>query len=246
MMKMQTNHRPYPLPIRPWIMTQTWNDVFFIHWPVDFDDIRDKVPKPLYIDTFNGRAWIGIVPFHITDFKVRDIFSIPFSSAFPEINVRTYVTYNNKPGVYFFSLDAGHWMASVAARTAARLPYFFSKIDVAKKNGIITYKSSRQDTNRLDGEFEGSFSSDHTTYKSEKGSLDEWLTERYCFYTTYRNKLYRCDIHHEKWELQKAEGEILTNTLVSSQGITLPDDKPVFHYASRKKALIWPLIQVRK
>ncbi|MFC7391692.1 YqjF family protein [Scopulibacillus cellulosilyticus] len=245
-MKMQTNHRPFPLPIRPWMMTQTWNDVFFIHWPIDFDDIRDKVPKQLYIDTFDGRAWIGIIPFHITDFKVRDVFSIPLTNAFPEINVRTYVTYDNKPGVYFFSLDAGHWMASVAARTLTPLPYYFSKIDLTKQNGAITYKSSRQDKNSSNGEFEGTFSSISSTYKSEKGTLDEWLTERYCFYTMNRNKLYRCDIHHEKWELQKAEGEILTDTLVSSQRISLPDKKPVLHYASRNKALIWPLVRVRK
>ncbi|MGC4378649.1 DUF2071 domain-containing protein [Fictibacillus sp. Mic-4] len=246
MMKMQTNHRPYPLPKRPWIMTQTWNDVIFAHWPISIDQLKDKVPPQLEIDTFEGRAWIGIVPFHITDFKVRDVFSIPFTDAFPEINLRTYVVYDDKPGVYFFSLDAGHWMAARLARMFTPLAYHFAKIDVTKKDGEISYKSSRQGRNGGNGEFEGLFSPSSTNFQSEKGSLDEWLTERYCLYTSSGKNMYRIDIHHEKWELQKAEGEILAETLTSSHGIILPDEKPLLHYASCNKTLIWPIIQVKK
>ena len=98
-------HRPWPIPQKPWVMAQTWSNLLFAHWPVDAALLRKQIPEPLQIDTFDGTGWIGVVPFEL---RVRPRFLpvIPRIAAFPEINVRTYVTLDGKPGVWFFSLDA--------------------------------------------------------------------------------------------------------------------------------------------
>src|SRR5947207_7616312 len=111
----QTVHRPWPLPKGPWIMTQTWDNLLFAHWPISPDAMRQVVPPALELDTYDGKAWLGIVPFEITDFRPRSFPGIPGLSTFPEINVRTYVTLGGKPGVYFFSLDAANLPAVIGA-----------------------------------------------------------------------------------------------------------------------------------
>src|SRR5262245_24230854 len=99
-------------------MTQSWHDLLFAHWPIDADVLRDKIPPTLPLDVFDGRAWIGVVPFHMTNVGPRGLASLPVVSAFAELNVRTYVTIGGKPGVYFFSLDAASTLAVIGARTA--------------------------------------------------------------------------------------------------------------------------------
>jgi uncharacterized protein YqjF (DUF2071 family) len=131
----KTEHRPWPLPTKPSLMKQSWHDLLFAHWPVPFQTIRNMVPSPLDIDLYEGSAWVGVVPFHMSNIQLRGLPApaIPFTSKFPEINVRTYVTYGNKPGVYFFSLDATNLLAVKAARLSFKLPYFFSSISVKQK-----------------------------------------------------------------------------------------------------------------
>ncbi|MCU1386410.1 MAG: hypothetical protein JWL71_5107, partial [Acidobacteria bacterium] len=99
-----TAHRPWPLPGRPWIMTQTWHDLLFAHWRVDVDELAALIPSGLELDLFSGEAWAGVVPFHMTNVAPRGVPSLPWVSAFAELNVRTYVRVGDKPGVYFFSL----------------------------------------------------------------------------------------------------------------------------------------------
>ena len=104
----ETAHRPWPMPQRPWLMTQTWNDLLFAHWPVDASAVRERVPGAFELDLFDGQAWLGVVPFHMTNVTPRFVPALPWVSAFPELNVRTYVRVAGTPGVYFFSLDAGN------------------------------------------------------------------------------------------------------------------------------------------
>src|SRR5262245_64711331 len=134
----QVSHRPWPLPEPPWIMTQTWNDLLFAHWRVDTAQLASMVPAPLELDTFEGEAWIGIVPFHMTNVSPRGVPALPYVSAFPELNVRTYVRVGDKPGVYFFSLDAGNALAVGAARALFGLPYHTAAIDVRETDGAIS------------------------------------------------------------------------------------------------------------
>ena len=116
--------RPWPVPARPWIMRQKWHDLLFMHWPVASSDLRDKIPAALEIDIHEGSAWVGVVPFRMTGVHPRWMPPVPGTSAFAELNVRTYVTENGKPGVWFFSLDAASALAVAAARRWFHLPYF--------------------------------------------------------------------------------------------------------------------------
>ena len=115
-------HRPWPMPGRSWVMAQTWTDLLFAHWSVAPATLERAVPTQLPLDTFDGRAWIGITPFAVRNTRLRPTLPVPFVSAFPELNVRTYVTVGGKPGIFFFSLDADSMLAVAAARRAYRLP----------------------------------------------------------------------------------------------------------------------------
>src|ERR1700687_6083754 len=117
-------HRPWPLPARGWVMAGTWRDLLFAHWPVATTSLRPLVPARLRIDTFDGQAWLAVVPFRMSGVRLRGTPAMPWLSAFPELNVRTYVRCGAKPGVWFFSLDAGNPLAVGIARAWFHLPYY--------------------------------------------------------------------------------------------------------------------------
>ena len=241
----ETLHRPWPLPDGPWIMTQSWHDLLFAHWPVEIDLLREKIPPGLELDRFDNRAWLGIIPFHMTNVAPRGVPSIPFVSAFPELNVRTYVTLGGKPGIYFFSLDAGSTLAVAAARTLFHLPYFAATMTVEDVNGEIRY-SSRRDT-RISGvaDFAATYRPIGPVQLPQRGTLEHFLTERYCLYTvddSFRAK--RLDIHHWPWPLQVAEARITMNTMADAAGIRLPSTAPLLHFAKRQDMVAWPMTDV--
>src|SRR5262249_15400018 len=122
-------HRPWPLPGGPWVLTQTWNDLLFAHWRVAKDRLAALVPPALELDLFDGQAWIGIVPFQMTNVAPRGVPALPWVSEFAELNVRTYVRVRDAPGVYFFSLDAASAVAVKVARTLFHLPYYLAAMD---------------------------------------------------------------------------------------------------------------------
>src|SRR4051794_23584100 len=102
----QLAHRPYPLPNSPWIITQVWNDLLFMHWPIEIDQIKTLIPDRLEIDSFKGSAWISIIPLLVTGMSAKWLPPIPFLNSYIELNVRTYVRYEGVPGIYFFRLHA--------------------------------------------------------------------------------------------------------------------------------------------
>src|SRR5436309_3251898 len=116
----ERDHRPWPVPDRPWVMGQTWEDLLFAHWPVDPDELRSVVPPQIPIDTFGGSAWVGVTPFVVTGVRARLTLPMPYTSRFPEINVRTYATVDGKPGIWFFSLDTPNRAAVATARRVYR------------------------------------------------------------------------------------------------------------------------------
>src|SRR4051812_26347486 len=137
----EVHHRPWPMRDSPWVMTQTWHDLLFAHWPVDERQLRAAVPSALTLDLHDGIAWLGIVPFHMSNVAPRAVPAVPGVSAFPELNVRTYVSVGGKPGVYFFSLDAGSAIAVHLARTLFNLPYYSASIEVVVENdGAVRYR----------------------------------------------------------------------------------------------------------
>jgi uncharacterized protein len=232
------DHRPFPLPNRPWIMRQTWNDLLFAHWPVKPAHVRPLVPLQLSLDLFDGSAWIAVTPFHMTDVAPRALPGMPWLSAFPELNVRTYVVHNGTPGVFFFSLDAGRLLAVWGARYGYLLPYFHAHMRVKRSGDEIAYSSRRL---RATAEFQGSYGAVGPARRRQKGSVENFLTERYCLFTVAREQVYRGDIHHIPWPLQDAEADIEVNTVAEAAGVPLPQTKPLLHFAEKLDVLIWPL-----
>ncbi|MEI1277968.1 DUF2071 domain-containing protein [Leptospira venezuelensis] len=242
-MRINSEHRPWPVPKASWRMKQIWHDLLFIHWPVPVSMIRAFVPKRLEIDTFENQTWIGVVPFHMSGIRMRGLPVMPIASRFPEINVRVYVTLDGKPGVYFFSLDAESWLAVKVARAFYHLPYYLANFEVTEEENRIHYLSQRKSVNH-NFRFQAEYEPISDVYLAKKGSLDYWLTERYCLYANNRNSLYRCEILHEPWPLQRANANIFENTMTNIEGIRLPDIKPLFHFSKKIEVLTWGLEKV--
>ncbi|MCZ6794372.1 MAG: DUF2071 domain-containing protein [Planctomycetota bacterium] len=234
------SHRPWPLPSSPWVLAMTWNDLLFAHWPVAVDDVRRSIPPGLEVDTWEGDAWVGVVPFRMTGVRPRILPSLPGFSAFPELNVRTYVKVRGRPGVWFFSLDASSLLCVQAARWTYRLPYFHARMSCEERRGWILYESVRRDRRGGAAVFRARYRPLGATFRARPGTLDDWLVERYCLYAVDgRGRLLGCDIHHRPWELQRAEAVIEENGMTRAAGLELPDRAPVLHFARRLETVAW-------
>ena len=238
----QTSHRPWPLPETSWVIFMRWHDLLFLHWPIRPELIRPMIPSALDLDTFDGWCWIGVVPFRMSGVRPR---YVPMPLAFPELNVRTYVKTPGRSGVWFFSLDAASWIAVRAARTWYGLPYYDARMIVRLEADAVDYQSVRAHRGAAPAEFGASYRPTATAYQAAPGTLDHWLTERYCLYTTAkRDQVVYGDIHHGPWPLQPAELELRTNTMTEQIGIELPDTKPISHFARYQEVVAWPLVPI--
>lgn len=232
-------HRPFAPAGGPWVMGQSWVDLLFAHWPVPEKTLRAVVPDAIPIDTYDGSAWIGITPFEIVAAHPRGLPPLPWLSRFPELNVRTYTTIGGRPGIWFFSLDADRAAAAGAARLTYRLPYRHADMTITRSGSRIAYRSRAVAAGAaLRATYEPTGAVSHPA----DGTLQHFLTERYCLYTLdRRGRVRRADIHHAPWPLQPARGELVENTMTEPLGIRLPDQEPLLHYAARQHVLIWPL-----
>ena len=218
-------------------MQQTWNDLLFAHWPVPAESLRSLIPSALALDTFEGRCWVAVAPFHMSGVRARWLPPIPGTSRFPELNVRTYVTYGGKPGVFFFSLDAASRLAVWGARASYNLPYFLARMKVREETGRFQYESIRNPATVL----RARYSPVGPVQLRKPETIEHWLTERYCLYTVSRGSVYRAEIHHQPWPLQDAEADISENTMARAAGIELPNVAPLLHFSKQLEVLIWPL-----
>lgn len=232
-------HRPWEMADGPWVMTQSWHHLLFAHWRVDASMLRALVPPAFELDLFTGDAWLGVVPFSMTNVGLRATPSLPWSSSFPELNVRTYVRVANRPGVFFFSLDAGRRLPVAVARTVLNLPYFYSDMRVEESGGSVAYRSVRRgDTPAV---FRGKYRPTGPPFTASSGSLEYFLTERYCLYhQTRRGVPYRLEIHHPAWTLQVATAEIHENSMATASGIGIGDTPALLHVARRQDVIAWP------
>jgi len=228
----QREHRPWPVPERSWVQGQTWDHLLFAHWRVDADALRALVPEQLPLDLFDGEAWIGITPFRVTGFRLRGTPPLPVVSSFLETNVRTYVTYDGKPGIWFFTLDAESQLAVEAAKRTYRLPYHHARMRATRRGAWIDYRTSR-----IGAELDASYRPDGAVEQAAAGTLEYFLTERYCLYAADDASLYRAEIHHGPWPLQAADAELRENTM---SPIALDGD-PLLHYSERQDVVIWSL-----
>lgn len=225
-------------------MAQSWHNLLFAHWPVPPQMIQPLLPPGLTLDTYDDQAWVGVVPFHMRGIRLRGLPPVPFTSAFAELNVRTYVTVEDKPGVWFFSLDAANRIGVEVARAFFHLPYFNARMGVLLQGESVHYASARTDRRAAAGHFTAVYRPISEIYHSQPGHLDYWLTERYCLYAAHKTRLHRGEIHHAPWNLRRAEADITENSVADAHGIRLPDNPPLLHYVERIDVLVWPLKRI--
>lgn len=233
-------HRP-----RGWVMHMDWDDLLFMHWDVDAAALASRLPKGLQLDTFEGRAWISVVPFRMRGTRLRFTPDIPALSAFPELNVRTYVRAGGMPGVWFFSLDAGSRIAVRMARHFFHLPYFDARMRVekdGKEGGGFRYASRRAHWQAPPAAFEARYAPSGPAYRAPEGSLEDWLTARYCLYAADgEGNVLRSAVHHRPWRLQPAEAEVSLNTMLDPIGLSAAVDgrPPLLQFAAHTEVVAW-------
>jgi uncharacterized protein len=235
-----TAHRPWPLPSRPWAWRQSWHDLLFAHWPVAAERFRELVPAELELEEFDNTAWLGVVPFRMAGVTRWPLPAIPGISAFPELNVRTYVSYQGRPGVWFFSLDADNRPAVWAARRLFHLPYYLAQMSCREvDDGGVQYASQRIGVTPM-VTFQGRYRPTGPVSSARAGTLDQWLTERYCMYMKASDgRLFRCEIHHQPWPLQPAELALDANTMAGPLGVELTGPAATLHYSRRLDVVVW-------
>jgi uncharacterized protein len=235
----ELGHRPWPLPEGSWLQGQTWCDLLFAHWRVSTEKLRRVMPPTLPLHLYDdGSAWLGITPFVVKGLRPRGTPPLPWISHFPELNVRTYVELDGKPGIYFFSLDAARRAAVVAARRMYRLPYFHARMRADKIEERIDYECERIDASGAPAAFRGRY---EPSGEITHDHLARWLAERYCAYITDESgRPHRIDIHHPPWPLQPAEGELEAQGMADQIGVELKGE-PLLHFSARQDTLIWPL-----
>lgn len=258
------DHRPYPLPRRPWAMGMTWRDLLFMHWPVDPAVMRAAVPGDFDLDVFEGACWVGVVPFYMTGIRPRLLPAVPrwvgepSVSRFAELNVRTYVSVSGVPGVLFFSLDAENKWAVRAARfdgfgpvPGFGLPYMDAamhfegeaKLGDNAADGWVRYASQRTHFGAPPASFKASYRPipGAGPVTAAPGTLEHFLTERYCLYSlARRGRVMRGHIHHAPWPLEPAECEMEVCEMTGGLGFALPVwDRPRLHFARKLDVIAW-------
>ena len=219
----ELRHRPWPLPKKRPLLSQVWQNLLFIHWEVSLKQVQAAVPKTLEIDTYDGKAWIAIVPFDMKKVTLNGIPPISALSDFPEINVRTYVKHKGKPGVWFFSLDVPSKIAVWIAQRFFHLPYRYAHIEVIERDNAIYYQHKMGKS-----AFTAHYKPIRVAPVSET-SFETWATERYCLYCkSKKGHLYRTEVQHQKWPLQQAEIDIQTNTLLDTWDLGLRHPSVLF------------------
>ncbi len=240
---LDTSHRPWPKPAEPWRLRQRWSRLLFAHWPVPAAEVQAKLPPGLAVDTFDGYAWLGVVPFRMERVRFRTVgdrsVSVPKGTSFPELNLRTYVIApDGRAGVYFFSLDAGSLLAVVGARIGFGLPYFWARMAEQIEGDTVHYTSQRRLSGRhAGGNFDGSYRP--LGKPAPNDDLQRFLTARYALFVRRFGAVQIGNIHHQPWQLQQAEAEFRVNTLPQSFGFKLPDIAPLLHYSQQIEMEAW-------
>ena len=207
---MRSDHLPFPMPERPHSLVQEWKNLTFMHWEVDPVKLAKYIPDGLEIDLFEGRAFIGTIPFIMANVRPRMTFPIPGVSTFPEINIRTYVRKGSRAGVLFLTLEAQSLITCSYATRAYGLPYRYSIANVRSQDGKYRWNACRKDGSH---EIIGECTWDEQEEVAEKGTLEEFLFERYCLYTIHRGNLCIAYTQHEPWKFGSGEVKLESNTL---------------------------------
>jgi uncharacterized protein YqjF (DUF2071 family) len=234
------------------LISQQWNNLLFAHWPVPASSLAPLIPEGLQVDTFQGSAWLGIMPFRMDRVKVRGLPSIPGARSFPDLSLRTYVREERTgtPGVFCLSLDASNLLAVAVGRAFYRLPYHWAKMHLEQRTEReFAFYSRRRFAGRkvvFKVLYRGLGPSLRLA-ESRPGTLEHFLIERYCLFSTNQaGQPIRANLHHTSWPLEEAEAEIEQNDLAEVLGLRLPDEKPVLHYSRQLAVYVWPAERVRQ
>jgi len=226
--------RPAELPL----MEHHWGKLLFMHWPISAERLRPLIPPQLTIDTFDGEAWVGVTPFTMWDVRLSFTPPVPYLSDFHELNVRTYVLYRGVPGVWFFSLNTNSSMTVIGARTFYFLPYFNADIDLRQEDDTIHYRLRRTDAARP-AAFDATWEIGKELPEAEPGTLEFFLTERYCLYSASGESIYRARIHHRPWPLRQAVLRAHASDIAESDYLPKLKGKPLVHYAEALSVDVW-------
>lgn len=228
-----------------WRVAMRWHDLALLHWPVSTQALRRWIPPRLEIDTFDGQAWLGIVPFRMTGVRLRSLPPLPGAAAFPELNVRTYVTDGRRRGVWFLTLDAASQLAVWGARRTYWLNYHRARMSLVEDGQAVRFRSVRQSRGAPAAEFSATYWPVGPACLPAAGTLESWLVNRYCLYTADgRGRVLRSDVEHAPWQLQPAAVEIERCAMTAGLGISLPDTMPLAHFSRYIDAVAWPLEEV--
>ena len=218
--------------MQAWVLRMRWEQLLFAHWPVPAAPLAEQLHPDLELDTFDGQAWLGVVPFRMVGTAPRFCPVLPGVSNFLELNVRTYVRYRGQPGVWFFSLDATSWLGVRGARLTYYLPYFDAAIAAERQGQRIRYRSRRTDWRTAPASLDMEYWPTGPPRLSEPGTHDHWLTERYRLYSqTPGGRLVYGEIGHPPWPLQPAAASIAELNMTAWMGLDLPPAPPILHYA---------------
>lgn len=231
-----TNHRPWDVPRGSWKYYQEWNDGIFLHWQVDYNELRKLVPQDLELDLFQGKPWVSMVAFTMEKIRPKNLPAFPPISAFHEINIRTYVKLDNKRGVYFLSIEGGKKLSCIMAKGISGLPYRFSNI-TRTKNTYESYNSKLNDKLFLKFSIGDSM--------PNKTSIDNWLIERYALFQDTEKSINQFDIHHLEWSIREINFEIIEINYSRFKNLinNYPDR---VHYSRGVKVLAWGVNKNKK
>lgn len=222
------------------VISMTWSELLFAHWPLPAEALRSLVPGALELDLFDGRAWLGVVPFRMSDVRLLRAPAFGALESFLELNVRTYVRHRGRPGVWFFSLDTESVLTVAGARAWFHLPYFTARMAARRAGEWIEYESERTQPGAAKASFDARYRPTAPPATSSPGSLEHFLTERYALYALDSGgRVLRGEIEHEPWPLQAAEAEWRLETMARAAGVELPRTAPLVHYAERVDVLSW-------
>ena len=244
-MMIPPDRHPDTVPPGPWVMVQRWHDLLFAHWRCELTDLRPLIPVPLEIETFDGSPWISVIPFYMSGVRMRATPPVPTAHAFEELNVRTYVTLDGRPGIWFFSLDAASSLAVLGARVGISLPYFRASMQMTKENGTIQYRSDRWPIAGPPAGFEAHYRGVGPVAHPAPRTLEHFLTERYALYSSDGKRIWRGDIFHPRWSLQDAEARIARNSMIAAAGIRALGHEPLLHFAAFQDVRFWWPVRVR-
>ncbi|NMH88855.1 YqjF family protein [Flavivirga algicola] len=222
-------HRSFKYPNRKWTYYQEWNKAIFLHWEVNPELIEPYLPKGIKLDIINGKTWLSLVAFDMNNIGIKNVPKIPYISDFQEINIRVYVIYNNKPSVYFLSMEGSKKASCVLLKMLSKFPYRFSRMN-----------RNETDYSSQNSVFNDCF---HVSYKLDnkpvqKDEIDLWLTERYAVFQDYKRHIIEYDVHHIEWPMQN----IVTNKLEINypRFKHLINNRPhKIHFSSGVQVLTW-------